>query len=123
MPDKPDTKTFTITVDPDVPSYPAAHFVIDPTWVFGPSISYVDGKDLPTVSADWHKGMLQFLVFEELMGDQRIAVRFKDGKIAEIEIPREMEKLIVYENQTSAWIEERDALSDGKRSARRGALH
>jgi hypothetical protein len=87
----------------------STQFTVDVGFPSGPIITHINNKLCkPGVAADWFKGRLQFLIYEDASGDPVVTVRYKDGKIAEIEIPRSLQKLIIYEEQKSAWIEERD---------------
>lgn len=84
-------------------------FEVDMDWVYGPSVKHLDGAGQPMVGADWYHDYLQFEIFEQGDGDPTVAIRFKDGKIAEICIPRSMQKMIRYEDQKSEWQQERDS--------------
>jgi hypothetical protein len=104
----PSIEPIVIKVYPDS-NRSSTQFSVDVEFPSGPIITHINNKLCrPGVAADWFRGRLQFLVYEDVTGDPLITVRYKDGKIAEIEIPRSLQKLIIYEEQESAWIKERD---------------
>lgn len=80
-----EVRKIAVSVDGDGSSR-STQFTLDPAGVMGPSIDWTPQRKAG-VAVDWYQDQLQFLVFDNEMGDPTVSVRMNDnGTVAEVAI-------------------------------------